>query len=159
MKYYWNFLHEQFKQIHALHPNVWSRDFESIHNLFNQSLFFDSSIFDMYRKLWITNRPEIYISNKNSLDLCRNFNSNLIHISNLNNQLNIRSLIEKIQHLTKHKQLTDNLKDNLKLNKINDDTVVELKSIDCCNLNNFLNALRSLSTKSLRHSTDWKIDS
>ncbi len=140
---YWNFLHEQFKQIHALHPNVWSRDFESIHNLFNQSLFFDSSIFDMYRKLWITNRPEIYITNTNSLDLCRNFNNNLIHTSNLNIQLNIRNLIEKIQHLTKHKQLTDNLKDNLKLNKINDDTVKELKSIDCCNLNNFLKNIDS----------------
>jgi len=96
-------------------------------------------MFDMYRKLWITNRPEIYITNTNSLDLCRNFNNNLIHISNLNNQLNIRSLIEKIQHLTKHKQLTDNLKDNLKLNKINDDTVEELKSIDYFNLIMFLN--------------------
>ena len=126
--------------------SIWSQQFESIHNIFNQSLYFDSAVFDIDRKLWLSQRPAIYISTESSLALCSQLNENLIHVSNLNIQFNIKNLIEKIQHFTQHNEISDNLFGTIKsigFKLTNENIQQTSKLLNCCDLNHFLNSIDS----------------
>ncbi len=79
---------------------MWSSKLESFVKIFEQNLFYDNSIFEVYRKIWSQQRPRICIQNKEELKMCQNLNTKLVHLSSIYfQQSNYDTLFEAIQHL------------------------------------------------------------
>lgn len=101
LKYYWSFLATGLTAIQGdTECSIWSAKFQSYVKLFDQHLFYDNSVFEAYRSLWVSQRPRLSIYNKDQLELCGNLNQKLVHLSSVFlQQSNYESLHQAIQHL------------------------------------------------------------
>ena len=102
LKYYWSFLSTGLSAIQGESPSgVWSAKFQSYVKLFDQHLFYDNSVFEVYRSLWAQQRPRLCIQNQSQLEQCESVNRKLVHLSSVFlQQSNYECLSQAIQHLS-----------------------------------------------------------
>ena len=114
-----------------------------MHCLFNENLYFDDFVFNLYRKIWIKCRPHSQIHSVHSLSVCRTLNAQLNHLFELDSsnstKSSLRSLFTGVEHLINSEKVNDTISKLCNNLNLDDESLfdlgVSLSDFHCCHSN------------------------